>query len=302
MTSKKPAAEISINHDLIETLINEFVPDLSGLPVEYHQAGWDNEIHRVGTDHAVRLPRREAAAKLIDHEHAWLPDLADSLPLPIPAPTHMGKPAFGFPWPWSVVPWLKGIPLAHAPALDADTIMRQLADFLNALHVPAPSDAPANPHRGVALVDKAESVISNIEVCAGEFEKLGITSQQVKDLWIDLIDAPSFGADPMWLHGDLHPLNILVRNGELSAIIDFGDICAGDPATDLAVAWMIFDQEDDRLAFRKILTVDGHSVDVHTWKRARAWALALSLAYLANSADDPTLRRIGATTLLNTLQ
>lgn len=301
MTGKKPAAEVSINHDLIETLINEFYPELTGQPVEYHQAGWDNEIHRVGEHHAVRLPRREAAAKLVEHEHEWLPKLAGLLPLPIPTPTYAGKPAFGFPWPWSVVPWLPGIPLAHAPAFDAGTLMTQLASFLNALHVPAPASAPRNPFRGVPLVDKAEAVIEYIEVCADEFEKLDISTQQVKDLWIDLIDAPVFGAEPMWLHGDLHPLNILTRNGELSAVIDFGDVCSGDPATDIAVAWMVFDNEPDRLAFRKLLTVDGHSVDVHTWRRAQAWALALALAYLAHSADEPTLRRIGATTLRNLL-
>lgn len=301
MTSNKPAAEVSINHDLIETLINEFVPDLSGLDVTYHDAGWDNEIHRVGSEHAVRLPRREAAAKLIDHEQQWLPGLAETLPLPIPAPTHNGKPAFGFPWSWSVVPWLPGIPLAHAPALDTEVMMQQLADFLNALHVPAPGNAPRNPFRGVALEDRAESVIEYINTCADEFDKLGITQQQVKDTWIDLIDSPAFGAEPVWLHGDLHPLNVLVRGGKLSAVIDFGDICVGDPATDIAIAWMIFANEADRSAFRKMLTVDGHSVDVHTWKRARAWALVLSLAYLAHSADAPTLRRIGASTLINVL-
>lgn len=299
MIAKKPAAEVSINHDLVETLINEFVPELKGQRVEYQQAGWDNEIHRVGNDHAVRLPRREAAAHLVQHEQDWLPELAEVLPLPIPTPTYAGKAAFGFPWPWSVVPWLPGVPLAHAPSINPEALMTQLAEFLNALHVPAPEKAPKNPYRGVPLVDKAESVIENIEICFDEFEKLGTTSQRVKDTWIDLIDAPAFGTEPVWLHGDLHPLNMLVRSGKLSAVIDFGDICAGDPATDIAVAWMVFDDEPDRAAFRKLLTVDGHAVDVHTWRRAQAWALALALAYLANSADEPTLRRIGSRTLRN---
>lgn len=301
MTAKKPAAEVSINHDLVETLIHEFVPELKGERIDYHGAGWDNEIHRVGSDHAVRLPRREAAAELVNNEQTWLPQLAETLPLPIPNPTYAGKPAFGFPWAWSVVPWLKGVPLAHAPLIEPSSLMTQLAEFLNALHVPAPEGAPSNAVRGVPLVDRAESVIENIDICIDEFDKLQLSTQMVKDTWIDLIDAPVFGAEPVWLHGDLHPLNILVRSGKLSAVIDFGDICAGDPATDIAIAWMVFDDEADRLAFRKLLTVDGHSVDVHTWRRAHAWALSLALAYLANSADDPTLRRIGSRTLRNVL-
>ena len=86
MSSNKPPADVAINHDLIETLINEFVPELRGEPIEFYGAGWDNEIHRVGTSHAVRLPRRERAAVLIENEQRWLPELAEKLPLPIPSP------------------------------------------------------------------------------------------------------------------------------------------------------------------------------------------------------------------------
>lgn len=301
MTRNKPSAEHAINTDLVETLLNEFLDELRNEPVEFLGAGWDNELYRVGTEHVARLPRREAAAQLIKHEHEWLAELAETLPLPVPVPIHTGKPAFGFPWPWSLVPWLPGIPLAHAPAMSNDALMTELADFLNALHVTAPPAAPTNPSRGTQLAERAESVIENIVRCESEFEMLAITTEQVKDLWIDLVDAPEFGGEPIWLHGDFHPLNILVRNGQLSAVLDFGDLCAGDPATDLAIAWTLFEKESDRLAFRKLLTIDGRSVDVHTWKRARGCALALGLTYLANSADDPTLRRIGAATLENAL-
>ncbi len=301
MTGNKPPSEVSINHDLIGTLLSEFLPELAGQPVEFYSAGWDNEIHRIGGEHAVRLPRREAAAELVKNEQRWLPELAELVPLPIPAPTHDGKPAFGFPWPWSIVPWFPGVTMLHAPPVDRSTLMEQLTGFMNALHVTAPDDAPRNPHRGVPLADRAESVIERISVCRPIFESLGITAEEVRSTWISLVDAPNFGADPVWVHGDLHPANILVRAGRVSAVIDFGDVCSGDPATDLAIAWMLFDDEDDRLEFRKMSTVDGHSVDVHTWRRAQGNALAHCLAVLAHSADDPAMRRMGVTTLRNVL-
>jgi aminoglycoside phosphotransferase (APT) family kinase protein len=277
------------------------VKDLKDETIEFHDAGWDNEIHRVGSAHAVRLPRREAAATLIENEQRWLPELAPILPLPIPAPTHSGKPAFGFPWHWSVVPWLPGVPLAHAPAIATNILIDQLSGFLNALHVPAPEEAPHNPFRGVPLAERADVVEERIEQITPIVSSQGIDIDHVRALWHELLGTPVWGGESHWLHGDLHPLNLLVRGGRLSAVIDFGDITAGDPATDLSVAWMLFAVEDDRNAFRKLLTIDGRSVDIHTWNRSRAWALSHAVGCIANSADDPTIRRIGSTTLANVL-
>lgn len=294
MTSNKPAAEVTISHDLIHTMLKEFVPELADLPLTLHGEGWDNEIHRLGDHHAVRLPRREAAALLIENEQRWLPDLGPTLPLAIPVPTHAGKPAFGFPWHWSIVPWLPGIPFAHVPRPATGRLIEDLSQFLNALHVPAPDDAPHNPVRGVALTERADSVHERIDAIPD------VDGSHLHELWDELVDTPEWGGEPMWLHGDLHPLNILVRGGHISAVIDFGDITAGDPATDLSVAWMVFD-DDARTTFRKQLAIDGRSIDVHTWNRARAWALSHATACLANSADDPTMRRIGEDTLLSVL-
>jgi len=297
----KPSADISINTELIETLLSEFVPELSDAPIEFHSAGWDNEIHRVGEHHAVRLPRRQEAAILAENEQRWLPELADLVPLPIPNPTFAGKPAFGYPWHWSVVPWIGGVPLVHAPPVDKDVLMSQLADFLNPLHTAAPEDAPRNPYRGVPLVERVDSVSERIDGMGDVLGSLDITVDHVQTMWRDLVSGPEFGADLVWVHGDMHPLNMLVRSKRLSGVIDFGDLCAGDPATDFSVAWMLFSEETDRLAFRKLLTIDGHSVDVHSWKRAKAWALSFATAFLANSSDDPTMRRIGTITIKNVL-
>ena len=290
MTSKKPAAEVTISHDLIHTLLEEFVPELANLPLTLHGEGWDNEIHRLGDHHAVRLPRREAAAVLIENEQRWLPDLGPILPLATPVPTYAGRPAFGFPWHWSIVPWLPGVPFAHAPRPGIERLMDDLAQFLNTFHVPAPEDAPHNPLRGVPLSERADVVHERIDAIPE------VDGRRVHELWEELVDTPEWGGEPMWIHGDLHPLNILVRGGHISAVIDFGDIAAGDPATDLSVAWMVFD-DDARTEFRKHLTIDGRSVDIHTWNRARAWALSHATGCLANSLDDPTVRRIGDATL-----
>lgn len=290
MTNPTPAAETTINTELVHTLLAEQYPDLADEPIEFVSAGWDNEIHRVGESHAVRLPRRSAAAELVDHEQRWLPELASQLPLPIPAPVYAGRAAFGYPWLWSVVPWLPGIPLAHAPRLDTDAVVDGLARFLNALHLPAPNGAPYNPFRAVPLPTRDDVVRKNVQAVEG------IDTAAALGLWDELVDTPEWGEEPLWVHGDLHPLNMLVYGGRLSAIIDWGDITAGDPATDLAVAWMVFD-DDHRHRFRRSLELNGHSVGVHTWNRARAWALSLSLAYLAYSSDNPPLHRIGMTTL-----
>lgn len=290
MTANKPASEITISHDLIHTMLKEFVPELADQPLTLHGEGWDNEIHRLGDDHAVRLPRREAAATLIEHEQRWLPELAEVLPLPIPTPTYSGRPAFGFPWAWSIVPWLPGIPLAHTPRPEIERLMDELSGFLNALHTPAPEDAPENPHRGGLLSDRSDLVHERIDQIAD------IDAGAVHTLWEELVDTPVWGGDSIWLHGDLHPMNLLVRGGRLSAVIDFGDITAGDPATDLSISWMVFDLAE-RTEFRKRLTIDGRSVDIHTWNRARGWALSHATAVLTNSSDDPTMRRLGEATL-----
>lgn len=295
MTENKPASEVTISHDLIHTMLKEFVPELADHPLRLHGAGWDNEIHRLGDDHAVRLPRREAAAVLVEHEQRWLPELAPVLPLPIPTPTYCGRPAFGYPWAWSVVPWLPGIAFAHAPRPKVERLMDDLSAFLNALHTPAPEDAPINPHRGGPLAERSELIHARIDQLSN------IDAERLHELWDELADTPAWGGDPIWLHGDLHPLNILVRGGHLSAILDFGDITSGDPATDLSVAWMLFD-ETERTAFRKQLTIDGRSVDIHTWNRARGWAFNHATACLANSADDPTMRRVGEATLAAVLR
>lgn len=280
-----PAAEIDVTVDLVRELLREQCPDLADLSLELVAAGWDNVIVRLGEDLSVRLPRRLASASLVLHEQQWLPILAPSLPLPTPVPVRAGAPSdrLGYPWPWSVTPWLPGAPAEQAPFADPLDAARQLGQFHAALHVPAPAGAPHNPYRGVPLAERAPMLQSGLDA-------LGHTVDQARilALWEELAATPPWAGPPLWLHGDVHPLNILVAGGRISAVIDFGDITAGDPASDLAGAWTMFDATA-RATFREAAGAT-REVDDATWRRARAWAVALGVA-MANG--DERVARFG---------
>jgi aminoglycoside phosphotransferase (APT) family kinase protein len=283
----RPEAEVDVDEPLIRSLLQQQMPDLAPLPLSLVASGWDNVIYRLGDELVVRLPRRSVAAALVEHELQWLPVLAPTLPLPIPAPIRGGHAGDGYPWAWTVCRWLPGIVAEQASLSDPQDAAATLGRFVAALHQPAPPDAPANPFRGVPLRDRATVVLERIEAIADVIDVAAVRSS-----WDDLLATPEWTGPPVWLHGDLHPLNVLVDDGRPSAVIDFGDLTAGDPATDLSLAWMMFPL-GERGVFRDAVG----DVDDDTWRRARGWGLALALAYLANSADSPLLARIGERTI-----
>jgi aminoglycoside phosphotransferase (APT) family kinase protein len=280
-----PAADIHVDEPLVTALLAAQCPELAALPVRIVGNGWDNTIARVGDDWMVRVPRREAAAALLFNEQTWLPLLAPSLPLPVPVPWFCGVPDDAFPWAWSVCRWLPGRTTAEAPPADPAETARTLAGFIAALHQPAPPDAPLNPFRGVALAERAAAVQARVAALGD-----AVDAPRVLRVWAELQATPAWGGPPLWLHGDLHPSNMLTLDGRLSAVIDFGDLCAGDPATDLAVAWMMFPAAE-RTLFRNLAGVDDN-----TWRRAGGWALNLSLAYLTGD-DSTSMPAIGRHTL-----
>jgi aminoglycoside phosphotransferase (APT) family kinase protein len=229
-----PVAEFEITGALVTALLTDQHPDLAHLPLQLVGEGWDNVLFRLGDCLAVRLPRRTAAANLIRHEQTWLPRLAAQLPLPVPAPCRVGTPARGYPWKWSVVPWLPGQP-AHQNEPVASQVTT-LDAFLSSLHVPAPADAPVNPVRGVPLRQRARAVEERMQRLAG---RTNLITAQIRQIWDAGLAAP-VDVSSTWLHGDLHPSNVLVKEGIISGIIDWGDITSGDCATDLASIWMLF--------------------------------------------------------------
>jgi aminoglycoside phosphotransferase (APT) family kinase protein len=285
-----PAAEIDIDEALVRRLLAEQHPDLADRTLELVANGWDNVIFRLGDDLVVRLPRRQLGADLVEHEHRWLPELAQRVPIPIAAPRRAGAPSADYPWPWSVCPWFEGDVAADVELRNPSTDARRLGEFVAAVHTPAPPDAPVNEHRGQPVADLLPRIGANIE-------RLGtsIDGAAIADRAGELSDVDEWAGPPLWLHGDLHSANLVVRDGAIAAVLDLGDITSGDPAVDLAVAWMLFD-ETDRIIFRRAAG-STFAVDDPTWQRGRAWALHFALLYLLHSADSPRFARMGRTLL-----
>lgn len=282
----RPAAEHPITGELVRALLRDQHPDLAGLPLALVAEGWDNSVWRLGTDLAVRMPRRELAANLVLHEQRWLPRLAPGLPVPVPAPVRVGIPGRGYAWRWSVVPWFVGRPAIGLPGERTSGLVADLARFVGTLHVPAPPDHPVNPFRGVPLAARDGVVRDRMTVLAPE------ERSRADVVWQDALDAPVWVGPPVWLHGDLHPGNLVVADGgKLAAVVDFGDLTAGDPAVDLAVAWSLFD-DSSRPQFMDAVEA-ARPRDRATWRRARGWALSFATALLTRSDDDPTYHALG---------
>ncbi|WP_040494646.1 phosphotransferase, partial [Ilumatobacter nonamiensis] len=215
--------------------------------------------------------------------------LAVSLPIPIPAPVRVGRPALGYPWNWSINPWMPGSVAAVTPFAAPSTEADRLGRFLAALHTPAPPDAPPNPYRGHFIADNTSIFTERVERLRGT---AGFAADRVLDRWKELVEVERFGDVPHWIHGDLHALNVLVDDGTISAVIDFGDVCAGDPATDLSAAWSLFEPG----VHERVRAAAG-DVDEAMWQRAEAWALHFAVVYLSQAADNPTMRALGHTML-----
>lgn len=286
MAMDDPVADIPVDVVLVRDLLHDQHPALADLTIVEFANGWDNVVFRLGDDLSLRVPRRHVAAQLILNEQRWLPVLAPMLPLAVPVPTHIGIASDRFPYAWSVLPWFAGRSAFEAPPADLALAADDLGAFVGALHVPAPPDAPENPVRGVHLERRAAAVEQRLERLDGV-----VAVDDVRARWDELRATPAWEGPPLWLHGDMHTSNMLTTDGRLSAVIDFGDITSGDPATDMAIAWMLFD-ESSRRRFRERLAVDDD-----TWRRAAGWALNLSLAYLTGSAPGSPMFQIGHATL-----
>jgi aminoglycoside phosphotransferase (APT) family kinase protein len=287
--ARMPAAEFDVTVELVRELLRRQHPDLCDRPLSIVAHGWDNVMLRLGDDLAVRVPRRAAAAVLIEHEQRVLPRLAPRLPVPVPMPVRVGHPTEFYPWAWSVVPWLPGAAAFRQPAEARDRWAADLADALAALHRPADPDAPRNPVRGEPLADRADIVRARIDRAD--------PSGRLLEVYDADAGAPRHPGPPLWIHGDPHPLNMLADEHGLRALIDFGDVTGGDPATDLATAWLTF-TPTGRSAFIARYTAAmradaGTRADAAIWARARAWAARITSSLLTASDDHAELAALG---------
>jgi len=271
-----PPAEVEIDERQARQLLAAQHPDLADLPIVSIASGWDNHLLRLGDLLALRFPRRHLAAQLILNEQRWLPSLSERLPLAIPAPVRIGIAQFQYPWAWSVTPWIEGETADHSPP-DANQ-GEVLAAFFEALHTPAPADAPRNPYRGMPLGERASAFTDRLAKLQG---KTAILDRRVHALWSDALAAANDTA-PTWIHGDLHPRNVLIEKGCLTGVIDWGDLACGDRACDLAAVWMLLPQ----LESRKRAIAACPSVSEATWRRARGWALLFAVILLSSGLID----------------
>lgn len=280
-----PPAEVEIGEALVRRLLTAQHPDLAGLPIRLVASGWDNDMFRLGDDMAVRMPRRIAGVELIENEQRWLRTLP-RLPLPIPAPLRLGVAGEAYPWPWSVLPWMPGGPVDRDP-LNADQAP-VLAGFLKALHQPAPGDAPHNPHRGVALAERVDYLAPRFARLAAQ---TNLITPRVRAVWDRALATP-IDIEPTWLHGDPHARNVLSKDGRLTAVIDWGDMCQGDRATDLSSLWMLLPDRESRRA-----AMAAYGASDATWARAAGWAVNYAVVLTdAGRVDDPRLLAMGEKT------
>ena len=280
-----PAAELPITLEFATRLVGAQFPDLLRHPFHSLTEGWDNVVVRIGPEYAVRIPRREAAVELARNEHRWLAPIAQRSRFPVPAPLRLGRPSDFYPWPWSIVPWIEGTRLSDTGIGARARLAAELARFIRDLHAPAPLDAPHNPVRGVPLLRRDEVVRTRL--ATGTVPR----SDELLRLWLTLRETDAWSGPPLWLHGDLHPGNLLVLDGRLAGVIDFGDLTAGDPAGDLAVGWLAFDSPDRRVFLSGLPAA--YRTDRALLARARGWALVLATAFAAHSDDNPGMAAIG---------
>ncbi|MDI5941812.1 aminoglycoside phosphotransferase family protein [Micromonospora sp. DH15] len=267
------ADEIRATAEQVRRLVADQCPrwaDLPVTPLPDEVEGTDHVLFRIGDELVARMPKIAGAVGQAESDARWLPTLAPHLPARVPVPLHVGEPGAGFPWPWTVVPWFAG---RTPPRLGCDDVRlaRDLADFVRALHRVDPAGGPAKAPgaRGAALRHVDDAVRRVLPRLAAHDD--GFDVRAAEAAWEVCLAAPEWDREPVWIHGDLQPGNLVTDDGRLVAAIDFGALGVGDPAPDVAPALWTFTGAA-RETYREAIGYDDA-----TWRRACGWALAPSL-------------------------
>lgn len=284
--------EVDIDGALVARLLAAQHPQWVGqalTPVE--SAGTDHALYQLGADMVVRLPRIPSAVSKVAKEGEWLPRLAPALPLAVPEVLALGAAGAGFPWPWSVYRWLEGETVWSSQPLDGDDAGERLGRFVAALAgidtTGGPPPGEHNSFRGEPLAGRDGEVRQAVAALAGEVDADVVTA-----VWEAALEAAVWAGPGRWLHGDLLPTNLLVRDGRLSAVIDFGCLGIGDPACDLMAAWTVIPAAGRR-RFRELTGADDAA-----WARGRGWALSQALIAIPYYRQtNPVLAGIGRRTI-----
>lgn len=268
-----------IDEFLVHRLISAQFPKWATLPIKtIKRQGWDNRTFHLGESLLVRLPSNSDYALQVEKEQHWLPKLAPFLPLPIPVPLAMGQPTEEYPYKWSVYAFLPGESANSAAIANLTSFATTLAEFLVALHQIDSKEGPRpglhSFYRGGALSIYDDETRQAIDILKNK-----IDVDIVTEIWQTAL-ASAWQHESVWVHGDISVGNLLVQNGQLSAVIDFGQLVVGDPACDLAIAWTLFKGES-RETFRSTLNLDND-----TWMRGRGWTLWKSLITAASIIES----------------
>ena len=271
---------MDITVDLAKKLIFEQFPQWSHLEIKpVKNSGHDNRTFHLGDDLTIRLPSGKEYEPQIQKEAKWLPVLAQHLSLPITAPVAKGKPTPEYPLAWSINRWLVGETVTHTN-VDLQKFAIELARFLKELEAINAENGPQagahNFYRGGDLavyIEEFEQALTQLPA--------GPQRNHYQDIWTTAL-ATKWEKKPVWVHGDIAVGNLLVNDGHLSGVIDFGILGTGDPACDLVMAWTFFDSKT-RKAFKEEMGLDDT-----TWQRGKAWALWKALI----TPDDAVSKKV----------
>lgn len=266
---------MNISASLAKELVETQFPQWGELPLSpVDNQGHDNRTFRLGEEMSIRLPTGQSYALHVSIEHDWLPFLAPRLPLPIPEPLGKGNPGSEYPWAWSINRWIPGEVASTDRIGDLDEFASDLAGFLNALQSIDASDGPppgpANFYRGGNLAVYDSETRRCIQAVGRQ-----VDPEPLAAIWESALDAQPHDV-PVWVHGDVAVGNLLVSGGRLCAVIDFGQLAAGDPSCDLTMAWTFFSGASRKRFFQEM------KVSESAWCRGRGWALWKALLILTS--------------------
>jgi aminoglycoside phosphotransferase (APT) family kinase protein len=267
--------EVAVDPELAQRLLDEQFPALGSEPIELLGRGWDNTVFVVGDAWVFRFPRREVVLPGFRNEIAFLPELGRLLPVAIPLPELVGRPSEGFPWPFFGARMLPGVELCEAPGFSQAVLAENLGRILRALHGPETMEmlGARLPDNWTRRADMQLRVPLIREKLAA-LEPLWAAPTHVHALLDAALELPPPAARAV-CHGDLHFRHVLVDDGRVSGLIDWIDLCRGDPALDLQLVWSVLEPNA-----RAVFIAEYGEVSDETLLRARVVAVFLSLALL----------------------